>query len=212
MIAEDAVLLREGVAGLLQDSGHDVLARVGDAPSLLAVVAEFEPDLAVVDVRMPPNYTHEGLSAAVEIRRRHPMTAVLVLSQHIETKHALELFTAGGFGYLLKDRILAVEDFLDAARRVAAGGNALDPEVVKALIAPARPGALASLTEREHQVLGLVAEGLTNKAIARRLWLTERTVTAHISAVLAKLGLGPSEDEHRRVLAVLTYLRSTVAN
>ena len=210
VIAEDGVLLREGVAGLLQESGHDVVARVGDGETLLSVVAEFEPELAIVDVRMPPDYRAEGLEAASLIRERHPGTAVLILSQHVEVSHALELFSSGGFGYLLKDRILAVDDFLDAARRVASGGNALDPMVVKALIAP-RVGAddpLAELTPRESEVLGLVAEGYSNSAIAKRLWLTERTVQSHVSAILTKLDLPPSEDENRRVLAVLAYLRS----
>lgn len=211
VIAEDGVLLREGVAGLLQDSGHEVVARVGDAEALLAVVSEFEPDLAIVDVRMPPDYAAEGLVAAVSIRERHPSTAVLILSQHIEVDHALDLFSTGGFGYLLKDRILAVDDFLDAARRVAAGGNALDPMVVKALIAPRPAGAdpLSGLTPREHEVLGLVAEGYSNAAIAKRLWLTERTVQSHVSAILTKLDLAPSEDENRRVLAVLAYLHAS---
>lgn len=210
VIAEDGVLLREGVAGLLQDSGHEVVARVGDAEALLAVVAEFEPDLAIVDVRMPPDYSAEGLVAAVAIRERHPATAVLILSQHIEVDHALDLFSTGGFGYLLKDRILAVNDFLEAARRVAHGGNALDPMVVKALIGPRRagPDPLTGLTPREHEVLGLVAEGYSNTAIAKRLWLTERTVQSHVSAILTKLGLAPSEDENRRVLAVLAYLQA----
>jgi serine/threonine-protein kinase PknK len=211
VIAEDGVLLREGVAGLLQESGHEVLARVGDAAALLAVVAEFEPDLAIVDVRMPPDYSTEGLRAAVAIRELHPGTAVLILSQHVEVDHALDLFSTGGFGYLLKDRILAVDDFLDAARRVATGGSALDPMVVRALIAPRPLGAdpLAGLTAREHEVLGLVAEGYSNAAIAKRLWLTERTVQSHVSAILTKLGLAPSEDENRRVLAVLAYLHAT---
>jgi DNA-binding NarL/FixJ family response regulator len=210
VIAEDGVLLREGLAGLLQDSGHEVVARVGDADGLLAVVAEFEPDLAIVDVRMPPDYTAEGLLAAVEIRTRHPETAVLILSQHVEVDHALELFSSGGFGYLLKDRILAVDDFLDAARRVASGGNALDPLVVRALITPRAAGSdpLGCLTPREYEVLGLVAEGFSNAAIATRLWLTERTVQSHVSAILTKLGLAPSENENRRVLAVLAYLRA----
>ena len=210
VIAEDTVLLREGLAGLLEDDGHDVLARVGDAPTLLACVAEHEPDLAIVDVRMPPDYRDEGLVAAAAIRARYPGTAVLVLSQHIETSHALDLFSSGGFGYLLKDRVLAVDDFLESARRVARGGSALDPEVVAALLQHqnGRQTGLASLTDREHQVLGLVAEGAANAAIARRLWLTEKTVEAHIGSILAKLQLPATGDENRRVLAVLTYLRA----
>ena len=211
VIAEDTVLLREGLAGLLEDAGHEVVARVGDAEALLAVVAEHEPDLAVVDVRMPPNYDDEGMRAAAHIRRAHPGTAVLVLSQHVETRHALELVSAGGgFGYLLKDRVLDVDDFLDAARRVCDGGSALDPEVVATLVSPKRQeNALAELTPREQEVLALMAEGRTNAAIAKRLWLTERTVETHVRSVLGKLGLAISGDDHRRVLAVLTYLRAS---
>jgi DNA-binding NarL/FixJ family response regulator len=210
VIAEDTALLREGLAGLLEDAGHSVVARVGDAEALLAVVAEHEPDLAVVDVRMPPTYDDEGMRAAAEIRRTHPQTAVLVLSQHVEARHAVELVgSGGGFGYLLKDRVLDVDSFLDAAQRVCDGGTALDPEVVKHLIAPASADdPLAALTPREREVLGLMAEGRSNASIARELWLTERTVETHVSSILGKLDLGPSEDGHRRVLAVLAYLRA----
>ena len=209
VIAEDTVLLREGLAGLLEDAGHSVLARVGDAESLLAVVAEHEPDLAVVDVRMPPTFEDEGMLAAVEIRRLHPATAVLVLSQHVESRHAVELVgSGGGFGYLLKDRVLDVDDFLDAAERVTRGGSALDPEVVKQLLAPPGDGdALAALTPREREVLGLMAEGRTNAGIAKQLWLTEKTVETHVSSILGKLDLPPDGDTHRRVLAVVTFLR-----
>lgn len=209
MIAEDTVLLREGLAGLLEDAGHEVVARVGDAESLLAVVAEHEPNLAIVDVRMPPTYVDEGLRAAVTIRARHPETAVLILSQHVEGAYAAQLVgSGGGFGYLLKDRVLDVDAFLEAAERVSAGGSALDPEVVRQLITPARGTPLEKLTPRELEVLGLIAEGLTNAAIAARLWLTERTVEAHVSSILAKLDLS-GVNGHRRVLAVLAYLRST---
>jgi DNA-binding NarL/FixJ family response regulator len=210
VIAEDTALLREGLAGLLEDAGHSVVARVGDAESLLAVVAEHEPDLAVVDVRMPPTYDDEGMKAAAEIRRTHPQTAVLVLSQHVEARHAVDLVgSGGGFGYLLKDRVLDVDSFLDAAQRVCDGGTALDPEVVKHLITPASgDDALAALTPREREVLGLMAEGRSNASIARELWLTERTVETHVSSILGKLDLAPSEDGHRRVLAVLAYLRA----
>lgn len=213
VIAEDAVLLREGLAGLLEDAGHTVLARVGDGASLLAVVAEHDPDLAVVDVRMPPTYEDEGMRAAVEIRQSHPRTAVLVLSQHVESRYAVELVTAaGGFGYLLKDRVLDVGEFLDAAQRVAAGGSALDPEVVKQLIAPRRDeDPLAVLTPRELEVLGLVAEGRTNAGIAKELWLTEKTVETHVRSILGKLDLPQDGDTHRRVLAVVTYLRASAA-
>jgi DNA-binding NarL/FixJ family response regulator len=213
VIAEDTVLLREGLAGLLEDAGHTVLARVGDAEALLAVVAEHEPDLAIVDVRMPPTYDDEGMRAAVEIRRLHPGIGVLVLSQHVESRFAVELVSSeGGFGYLLKDRVLDVGDFLDAAQRVANGGSALDPEVVKQLLTPPQEGkALAELTPREHEVLALVAEGRTNASIAKQLWLTEKTVETHVRSILGKLDLPQDSDTHRRVLAVVTYLRASAA-
>jgi DNA-binding NarL/FixJ family response regulator len=209
VIAEDTVLLREGLAGLLEDAGHAVVSRVGDAEALLAVVAEHDPDLAIVDVRMPPTYEDEGMLAAVEIRKRHPATAVLVLSQHVESRHAVELVgSGGGFGYLLKDRILDVDEFLEAAERVCRGGSALDPEVVKQLLTPPQEGEpLAALTPREREVLGLMAEGKTNAGIAKQLWLTEKTVETHVSSILAKLDLPPDADTHRRVLAVVTFLR-----
>jgi DNA-binding NarL/FixJ family response regulator len=209
VIAEDAVLLREGLAGLLEDAGHEVVGRAGEADTLLALVGEHAPDHAVVDVRMPPGYDDEGTRAAAEIRRAHPDTAVLVLSQHVETRHIVELVSAGGgFGYLLKDRVLEVDDFLDAARRVAGGGSALDPQVVATLIgAPRAVSALDELSPREREVLELMAEGRTNAGIARRLWLTEKTVETHVRAILMKLGLPVNDDDHRRVLAVLTYLK-----
>jgi DNA-binding NarL/FixJ family response regulator len=209
VIAEDTVLLREGLAGLLEDAGHEVVGRAGDAETLLALVGEHAPDLAVVDVRMPPSYDDEGTRAASEIRRSHPGTAVLVLSQHIETRHIVELVTdGGGFGYLLKDRVLDVDDFLDAARRVSDGGSALDPQVVATLIAaPTRRTALDELSPREREVLSLMAEGRTNGGIARRLWLTEKTVETHVRTILMKLGLPAGEDDNRRVLAVLAYLQ-----
>jgi DNA-binding NarL/FixJ family response regulator len=206
VIAEDQVLLREGLARLFQDGGEDVVATVGDADALLSAVAGHRPDLAVVDIRMPPTFTDEGAVAARRIRADHPDVGVLLLSQHIETVHAVDLVTEGGFGYLLKDRVLDVGTFLDAARRVAAGGSALDPEVVARLVRSEDP--LAELTDREREVLGLMAEGLTNAGIAKRLVLTERTVESHVRNVLMKLGLRESEDEHRRVLAVLAHLRA----
>jgi DNA-binding NarL/FixJ family response regulator len=212
VIAEDTVLLREGLAGLLEDAGHTVLSRVGDAEALLAVVAEHEPELAIVDVRMPPTYEDEGMRAAVEIRRLHPRTGVLVLSQHVESRFAIELVgSEGGFGYLLKDRVLDVAEFLDAADRVSRGGSALDPEVVKQLLTPPQPGddPLAGLTPREREVLALVAEGRTNASIAKQLWLTEKTVETHVRSILGKLDLPQDGDTHRRVLAVVTYLRAS---
>jgi DNA-binding NarL/FixJ family response regulator len=212
VIAEDAVLLREGLAGLLEDAGHTVLARVGDAEALRAVVAEHEPDLAIVDVRMPPTYEDEGMRAAVEIRRLHRGVGVLVLSQHVESRYSVELVgSEGGFGYLLKDRVLDVGEFLDAADRVSRGGSALDPEVVKQLLVPPGQGgdALAELTPREREVLALVAEGRTNASIAKQLWLTEKTVETHVRSILGKLDLPQDGDTHRRVLAVVTYLRAS---
>ncbi|HEU5263641.1 MAG TPA: response regulator transcription factor [Gaiellaceae bacterium] len=210
VIAEDAVLLREGLAGLLEDAGHTVLDRVGDAESLLAVVAEHEPDLAIVDVRMPPTYEDEGMRAAVEIRKLHPSTGVLVLSQHVESRFAVEFVSSeGGFGYLLKDRVLDVGEFLDAADRVSRGGSALDSEVVKQLLVQPQGDALAELTPREREVLALVAEGRTNASIAKHLWLTEKTVETHVRSILGKLDLPQDGDTHRRVLAVVTYLRAS---
>ncbi|MGX6605022.1 LuxR C-terminal-related transcriptional regulator [Micromonosporaceae bacterium Da 78-11] len=210
LIAEDQVLLREGLARLFQDGGHQVLAAVGDADQLLLAVRDhLDPclDLVVVDVRMPPTFTDEGARAAREIKLAHPRIGVLVLSQHIDTTHAISLAALGGFGYLLKDRVLAVQDFLAAAQRVAGGGSALDPQVVGALLTP-RPSddPLSALSEREREVLRLMAQGLNNPAIARRLVVSERTVEGHVRHVLLKLGLAESDDGHRRVLAVLAHL------
>jgi DNA-binding NarL/FixJ family response regulator len=210
VIAEDQVLLREGLARLFADGGHQVAASRGDARDLVATVTGHRPDLVVVDVRMPPTFTDEGARAAYEIKRSHPNVGVLVLSQHIETSHAIELVTLGGFGYLLKDRVLAVNEFLDAAERVARGGSALDPQVVARLLSPPdRGGPLAELSEREREVLKLMAEGLTNSGIAKRLYLSERTVEAHVRHVMMKLELPEADDGHRRVLAVLAHLRAT---
>jgi len=209
VIAEDQVLLREGLGRLFTDAGHEVAAQVGDAEALLDAVERHEPDLAVVDVRMPPTHTDEGTRAAHEIRERFGEVGVLVLSQHIELSHIVGLVSNGGFGYLLKDRVLGVSDFLEAARRVADGGSALDPTVVATLVGPSNGGdPLEGLTAREREVLELMAEGLTNAGIARRLWLTERTVESHVRNVLMNLGLPADEDGHRRVLAVLAYLRA----
>jgi DNA-binding NarL/FixJ family response regulator len=209
VIAEDSALFREGLTRLLEDAGHEVVARVRDAGALIAAVDDNAPDLAIVDVRMPPAFDDEGMRAAVRIREKNPSAAVLVLSQHVETRHAVELASSGGFGYLLKDRVLDVDDFLDAARRVADGGSALDPEVVATLLSPTgRKDPLAELTSREREVLGLMAEGRTNAGIAKRLFLTEKTVETHVRSILSKLGLPASDDDHRRVLAALAYLRA----
>ena len=208
VIGEDSVLFREGLARLLEDAGHDVVGRAADAPELVELVSAARPDLAVVDVRMPPDHTDDGARAARAIRAGHPTLGIVLLSQHVETRHSVELVASGRFGYLLKDRVLEVDDFLDTLRRVAAGGSALDPEVVQRLIGANRHDApLAALSPREQEVLALMAEGRTNVGIARRLWLTERTVETHVSSILAKLGLAGGDEDHRRVLAVLAYLR-----
>jgi DNA-binding NarL/FixJ family response regulator len=207
VIGEDSVLFREGLARLLADAGHEVVGKVADATALVAAVEAARPDLAVVDIRMPPDRTDDGARAARELRRRSPALGIVLLSQHLETRHSVELVRGGHFGYLLKDRVFDVDDFLDALRRVAAGGSALDPEVVATLLGPARHNdPLSRLTAREREVLALMAEGRTNAGIARRLWLTNRTVETHIASIMAKLDLRASEHEHRRVLAVLTWL------
>jgi DNA-binding NarL/FixJ family response regulator len=213
VIGEDSALFREGMALLLEDAGHDVLARACDAPSLVAAVDAHLPDLAIVDVRMPPDHTDDGARAARELRGRHPQLGIVLLSQHVETQHSVELVSSGHFGYLLKDRVLDVDDFLDALRRVAQGGSALDPDVVRRLVGHHRTDdPLARLTPREREVLTLMAEGRTNVGIARRLWLTERTVETHVSSLLTKLGLGGSDEDHRRVLAVLAYLHDRASS
>jgi DNA-binding NarL/FixJ family response regulator len=210
LIAEDQVLLREGLARLFEDAGHQVAATLGSAHGLPAAIAEHEPDLVVLDIRMPPTFTDEGARAARELKQVHPELGVLLLSQHVETTHAVELVTLGGFGYLLKDRVLDVAEFLAAAERVAQGGSALDPKVVASLVSTPREGdQLAQLSEREREVLELMAEGLTNTGIATRLYLSERTVEAHVRHVLMKLGIAESEHGHRRVLAVLTHLSAS---
>ena len=210
VIAEDQVLLREGLGRLFEDAGHEVVASLGDANGLPRAIAEQDPNLVVLDIRMPPTFTDEGARAARELKNMHPELGVLVLSQHIETTHAVELVTLGGFGYLLKDRVLEVGEFLAAAERVAQGGSALDPQVVASLVsARGEDDPLAELTEREREVLELMAEGLTNTGIAKRLYLSERTVEAHVRHVLMKVGIPESEDGHRRVLAVLAHLRVT---
>jgi DNA-binding NarL/FixJ family response regulator len=207
VIAEDQALLREGLRRLFEDGGHEVVAAVDNADRLRAAVSEHAPELAVVDIRMPPSFTDEGIRAATWICDAHPEVGVLVLSQHVESAGAVGLVSRGGFGYLLKDRVLDVDEFLEAAERVAAGGSALDPQVVASLVGGERD-ALGVLTEREREVLALMAEGLTNSAIARRLVLTDRTVEGHVRSVLMKLALPADEDSHRRVLAVIAYLRA----
>jgi DNA-binding NarL/FixJ family response regulator len=209
VIAEDLALLREGIASLLKDEGHEVVAAVGDADGLLGTAAEHQPDLAIVDVRMPPTQTDEGIRAAVELRRRQPDVAILILSQYVEERYATDLLSAGsrGVGYLLKDRVADVAEFMSAARRVAAGGTAIDPEVVSQLLSRRRRAdVLDELTPREREVLGLMAEGHTNASIAERLVITGGAVEKHVRNVFLKLGLPQTDQQHRRVLAVLTYL------
>jgi DNA-binding NarL/FixJ family response regulator len=206
LIAEDQVLLREGLARFFVDGGHEVVATYGDARHLQAAVLGHRPDLVVLDVRMPPTFTDEGAQAAAAIKRGHPDVGVMMLSQHIETSHVIDLVRLGGFGYMLKDRVLDVAEFLAAAERVARGGSALDPEVVGRLVSPAADDGLADLSDREREILALMAEGLTNTGIAKRLVVSERTVEAHVRHVLLKLGIPQSEDGHRRVLAVLAHL------
>jgi DNA-binding NarL/FixJ family response regulator len=209
VIAEDSLLLREGLATLLTEAGFEVVARAADADDLLLKVRSYKPDVVITDVRMPPTQTDEGAAAAETIRAEHPEIGVLLLSQGVEVKRALRLFSdhRGGFGYLLKDRVVDVEDFLDAVRRVARGGTAVDPEVVAQLVGRHRPDdPLDELTERERAVLGLMAEGRSNQGIGKTLFLSPKTVETHIHAIFQKLGLEAGADDHRRVLAVLAYL------
>ena len=211
VVADDSVLLREGVVRLLAEAGHEVVGQSGDAEDLLRKVNAHKPDVAVIDVRMPPTNTDEGLRAALEIRERWPETGVLVLSQYVEETYALELISgsAEGVGYLLKDRVADIEGFTDAVRRVAEGGSALDPEVVARLIGRRRAdNPLDALTPREREVLKLMAEGRSNAAIARELVVTDRAVEKHVTSIFGKLGLAPTGEDHRRVLAVLTFMRS----
>ncbi|MEU4621385.1 response regulator transcription factor [Actinoplanes sp. NPDC023801] len=206
VLAEDLALLRDGLTRLLEAFEFEVVASVDNGPSLLPALLEHKPDVAVVDVRLPPTFTDEGLQAAITARQRVPGLPVLVLSQHVEPLYARELLTdrAGGVGYLLKDRVANVAQFVDAVRRVAAGGTAMDPEVVSQLLAR-RQSPLAALTAREREVLGLMAEGRSNGAIAAKLFVGEKAISKHISSIFTKLGLPPSDDDHRRVLAVLAY-------
>jgi DNA-binding NarL/FixJ family response regulator len=211
VIAEDAALFREGLVRLLQDRGHQVCAAVADGDALVTAATQHRPDVAVVDIRMPPTHTDEGLRAALELRRRHPGTGVLVLSQYIETRYAARLLegNAAGVGYLLKDRVADVAEFADALARVAAGGTALDPEVVGQLLGVGRHAhGLAALTPREREVLSLMAEGRSNAGIAAALVISAGVVEKHVASIFAKLGLPPAEGDNRRVLAVLRFLGS----
>ena len=211
VIAEDAAVLRDGLVHLLGSRGFDVVAAVADADALVTAVAQHEPDVAVVDVRMPPTHTDDGLRAAVALRARYPSLGVLVFSQYVETRYATELLAAraDGVGYLLKDRVAHVGEFVSAVERVAAGGTALDPEVVTQLFgASRRTNDLAELSPREREVLGLMAEGRSNAAIASELVVSGRAIEKHVANIFTKLGLLPSDADHRRVLAVLRYLDS----
>jgi DNA-binding NarL/FixJ family response regulator len=208
IVAEDDALLREGIASLLQDAGHEVVGRAADATTLLLKVRSYLPDIAIVDVRMPPGKGDDGLLAAAEIRRSHPTVSVLVLSQHLEPAYMLELVgdNASGVGYLLKDRVRDVAEFIDAVERVAAGGTAFDPGVVSSLVAGRRHSVLDELSDRERSVLSLIAEGRSNRAIAKQLFLSPRAIERHVQAIFQKLGLADTEDDNRRVLAVLALL------
>jgi DNA-binding NarL/FixJ family response regulator len=210
VIAEDAALFREGLTRLLADRGHEVCAGVADADALRKVTDEYSPDVAIVDVRMPPTHTDEGLRAALDLCRYHPGTGVVVLSQYIETRYTARLLAdnTSGIGYLLKERVADVDEFAEALERVAAGGTALDPEVVSQLIRSSRqPSGLAELTPREREVLALMAEGRSNAAIAASLFVSVRVVEKHVASVFDKLGLPPSQVDNRRVLAVIRYLK-----
>jgi DNA-binding NarL/FixJ family response regulator len=210
VIADDAVLLREGLIRLLAENGHEVVAAVGDGPALVEAIAAHHPDVSIVDVRMPPSHTDEGLRAAVQARAMVPGAPVLVLSQYVEVSYADDLLAdrAGAVGYLLKERVAQIADFLDTLRRVASGGTVLDPDVVaQLLVRRRREDPLRNLTPREREVLALMAEGHSNGAIARALMVTEGAVEKHVTSIFAKLGLPPDEEQHRRVMAVLTFLR-----
>jgi DNA-binding NarL/FixJ family response regulator len=208
VLADDDVLLREGLASLMERSRFQVVGQAGDAAQLLALVATHRPELVVVDIRMPPTHTTEGLDAARQIRQEHPETAILVLSAHVEVDHAMELLASGrGVGYLLKSRVTDIEEFIDTLERIATGGSVVDPALVAELVAARRRNdPLDALSAREREVLAQMAEGRSNAGIAHRLWVTEGTVEKHVRSILTKLTLAETADDHRRVLAVLTYL------
>jgi DNA-binding NarL/FixJ family response regulator len=208
VLADDDVLLREGLASLMERSRFQVVGQAGDAAQLLALVADQTPDLAVIDIRMPPTHTTEGLDAARQIRQEHPETAILVLSAHVEVEHAMELLASGrGVGYLLKSRVTDIEEFIDTLERIANGGSVVDPALVQELVAARRRNdPLDALSAREREVLAQMAEGRSNAGIAHRLWVTEGTVEKHVRSILTKLTLPETADDHRRVLAVLTFL------
>jgi DNA-binding NarL/FixJ family response regulator len=215
VIAEDLTLLRDGLTRLLRDNGFEVVAAVEDGVRLVREIEEKRPDIAIVDIRLPPTFRDEGLRAALELRQRAPDTAILIVSQYVEHTYANELLAEGrgGIGYLLKDRIMDVNDFVDAVRRVANGGTALDPEVVSQLIKRQRQdGPLERLTPREREVLALMAEGRSNAGIAAQLVLTVGAVEKHVASILGKLRIPPSESDHRRVIAVITYLQGDASN
>ncbi|WP_406047373.1 response regulator [Kribbella sp. NBC_00889] len=207
-IADDDVLLREGLASLLERSGFEVVGQAGNGPGLLALVRQHLPELVIIDIRMPPGHSTEGLEVAQAIRQERPQTAILLLSAHVEVEHAMQILGSGqGVGYLLKSRVTDVDEFVETLERVARGGSVVDPALVKELVdSRRRQDPLAVLTEREREVLALVAEGRSNAGVARQLWVTEGTVEKHVRSILTKLQLPEADDDHRRVLAVLTYL------
>jgi DNA-binding NarL/FixJ family response regulator len=211
IVAEDSVLMREGIVRVLADAGFEIVAQAGDADELRRTVSEYRPDMMIVDIRMPPTGTDDGLRAALELRRLIPEIRVVVLSQYVEERYVFELIDDGadGTGYLLKDRIADVEGFVDTVRRVAAGGSALDPEVVWTMLGGRRADPLVKLSGREREVLALIAEGRSNRAIAERLAVTEGAVEKNVTHIFTKLGIAPTPDNHRRVLAVLTFLRAS---
>ena len=210
VLADDDVLLREGIASLLEQSSFEVVGRAGDAASLIELVRQHRPDLAIVDIRMPPNHSTEGLEAARVIREEFPQTAILVLSVHADVEHAMELLASGqGIGYLLKSRVTDVDEFIDSLNRIARGGSVVDPALVQELVAARhRNDPLDALSPREREVLALMAEGRSNTGIAHRLWVTEGTVEKHVSSILMKLRVPETEDDHRRVRAVITFLEA----